>query len=54
MVLIAKPKEFIPHELCAIVDDDGVWHPKSMDDIAEEEHGLLRFDLGDQPCFYPL
>jgi hypothetical protein len=24
-----------------------------MDDIAKKEYGLLRFDLDDQPCFYP-
>jgi hypothetical protein len=25
-----------------------------MDNVVEEEHGLLRFDLGDRSCFYPL
>jgi hypothetical protein len=54
VVLIVEPKEFLPYELHAIVSDDGVWHPKPMDDVTEEEHSLLGFDLGDQPCLYPL
>jgi hypothetical protein len=54
VVLIIEPKEFLPHELCAVVGDDGVWDPKPVDDVAEEEHDLLGFDLGDWPCFYPL
>jgi hypothetical protein len=34
-------------KLCPIVSDDGVWNPESMDDISEEQHRLLRFDLSD-------
>jgi hypothetical protein len=54
VVLIIEPKEFLPRELCAVVGDDGVWDPKPVDDVAEEEHDLLGFELGDWPCFYPL
>ena len=25
-----------------------------MDDVEEEQHGLLRFDRGDRPSFYPV
>ena len=28
--------------------------PKVMDDVKEEQHGLLRLDHGDQPRLYPL
>jgi hypothetical protein len=24
-----------------------------MDDVTKKEYGLLGFDLGDRPCFYP-
>ena len=54
VVFIAELKELLSGELHAIVLDDGVWDSKAMDDVEEEQHGLLRFDHGDRPSFYPL
>ena len=28
--------------------------PKAMDDVKEEQHGLLRLDCGDRSSLYPL
>jgi hypothetical protein len=44
----------LPHELCAIIRDDGVRNSKAMDDVEEEFHGLLGFDHGNQPSLYLL
>ena len=46
-------KEFSNGELCAVVRDDGVWYSKAMDDVKEEQHGLLGLDRGDRPSLYP-
>ena len=40
--------------LCAVVRDNGVRYSKAMDDVEEEQHGLLRFDHRDRSSFYPL
>ena len=47
-------EELLPSELRAIVRDNRVWDSKAMDDVEEEQHGLLGFDRGDQPSLYPL
>ena len=47
VVVVVEPEEFLPHELCAVVGYDGVWDPKSVDDVHEELHGLLGFDHRD-------
>ena len=52
VVFIIESKELLFGELC--VHDDGVWDSKVMDDVEEEQHGLLGFDHGDRPSFYPL
>jgi len=54
VVFIAESKELLSGELRAIVHDDGVWDSKAMDDVEQEWHGLLGFDHGDRPSFYPL
>ena len=54
VVFIAESKELLSGELRAIVRDDGVRDSKAMDDVEEEQHGLLGFDHGDWPSFYPL
>ena len=54
VVFIVELEELLSGELCAIVHDDGVWDPKAMDDVKEEQHGLLRLDRGDRPSLYPL
>ena len=43
-----------PCELRAIVHDNGVWDSKAMDDVKEEQHGLLRLDRRDRSSLYPL
>ena len=54
VVFIIESKELISSELCAVVLDDGVRDSKAMDDVREEQHGLLGFDHGDRPSLYPL
>ena len=54
VVLIAESEELLLGELRAIVHDNGVWDPKAMDDVKEEQHGLLRLDHGDRSSLYPL
>ena len=45
--------EFLPCELCTVVGYDGVWDLESVDNVHEEQHGLLRFDRGDRLSLYP-
>ena len=54
VVFIAESKELLSDELHAIVCDDGVWDPKAMDDVKEEQHGLLGLDRRDWSSLYPL
>ena len=54
MVVIVEHQEFVGGELCPIVDDDGVWNPKPVDDISEEQYRLLGFDLSDRTSLDPL
>ena len=54
VVFIVESKELLSGELRAIVCDDGVWDPKAMDDVEEEQHSLLRLDRGDRLSLYPL
>ena len=42
VMFIAKLEEFLARELCVVVRDDGVWDSKAMDDVEEEQYGLLR------------
>jgi len=44
---ITKVQELFAHELCAIVGDDDVGYPKSMDYVDEEEDGLLGANVSD-------
>ena len=55
VVFIAESEELLSGELRAVVRDDGVWNPKAMmDDVEEEQHGLLGLDRGDWSSLYPL
>ena len=54
MVFIIESKEPLVGELRTVVRDDGVQDSKAMDDVEEEQHGLLRLDHRDRPRFYPL
>jgi hypothetical protein len=47
MVIIAEIKELFTSEQRVVVGDDGVWDPKAMKNIGEEEHHLLRLDSHD-------
>jgi len=53
MVIITKFKEFFPREICAIVRDDGIRHPKVVDDVLEESCSLRRLRCRDRLCFDP-
>ena len=54
VVFIAESEELLSGELRAIVRDDGVRDSKAMDDVEEEQHGLLGLDHEDRPSLYPL
>ena len=54
VVFIAKLEEVLSSELRAIVRDNGVWDSKAMDDVKEEQHGLLKLDRGDRSSLHPL
>ena len=54
VVFIVESEELFPSELHVVVCDNGVWDSKVMDDVKEEEHGLLGLDRGDLSSLYPL
>ena len=54
VVFIVEPEELLSGELCAIVCDDGVQYSKAMDDVEEEQHGLLGLDCRERSGLYPL
>ena len=54
VVFIAESEELFSGELCVIVRDNGVRDSKAMDDVKEEQHGLLGLDHGDRSSLYPL
>ena len=54
VVFIAESEELLPDELRAVVRDNGVWDSKAMDDVEEEQHGLLGLDCGYRLSLYPL
>jgi hypothetical protein len=54
VVSVGEVQEFSQGELRAIVCDDGVRHPKSMDNICEEHRGLFGLDFYDGVDFDPL
>ena len=53
VVVVAERQEFLAGELCPVVGDDGVRNPKPMDDVREEQHRLLEFDLTDRSSLDP-
>ena len=53
VVIIAERQELVAGELCPVVSDDGVWNPEPTDDISEEQHRLLGFDLIDRASLNP-
>ena len=54
MVVIVERQELVAGELCPVVSDDGVWNPKPVDDISEEQHRLLGFDSSNRTSLDPL
>ena len=53
VLFITKSNEFPTGELRAVVRNDGVRYSKAMDDVEEEQHGLLGFDHGYWSSFNP-
>lgn len=51
--VVTKTKERLTRELSSVVGDDGVRHPKPINDVSEERSGLCRSDLGDGLCLDP-
>ena len=47
VVFIVELEELLASELCVVVRDNRVQDSKAMDDVKEEQHGLLRLDHGD-------
>ena len=54
VVFIAELEELFPGELHAVVRDNGVRDSKAMDNVKEEQHGLLGLDHRDRSSLYPL
>ena len=54
VVFIAESEELLSSEMSAVVHDDGVRDSEAMDDVEEEQHGLLGLDRRDRPSLYPL
>ena len=53
VLFVAESNKFPAGELCAVVRNDGVRYSKAMDDVEEEQHGLLGFDRGYRSSFNP-
>jgi hypothetical protein len=47
VLVVAEIQKLLVDELGAIVRDNAVRNPKAMDDVGEEQHGLLGPDAGD-------
>jgi hypothetical protein len=54
VVILAEVQELFAGELGAVVGDDGVWDPKTMDDVGEERHRLFGPDAVQGPDLDPL
>ena len=54
MIFIVELEEFFFGELHVVVRDNVVRYSKAIDDIKEEQHGLLGLDLKDRSSLYPL
>ena len=52
VIFIAELEELLSSELRVVVRDNGVRYSKAMDDIKEEQHGLLGLDHGDRSGLY--
>jgi hypothetical protein len=54
VMVIVEFQEPFAGELGAVVRDEAVGNPKAMDDVGEEQRGLLRFDIGNGTGLDPL
>ena len=54
VVFIIESEELFPGEQRVVVRDNGVRDSKAMDDVKEEQHGLLGLDRRDRSSLYPL
>jgi hypothetical protein len=54
MVITTETEKLFADEPCAVVGDDGVWDPKVVNDVDEEEHRLLGLDLRNWSSLDPL
>jgi hypothetical protein len=54
MVIITETEELFAGELRVVVSDDGVWDPKTVNDVSKEEYHLLGLDSRDWPSLDPL
>ena len=54
VVFIIELEELLAGELCVVVRDNRLWDSKAMDDVKEEQHGLLILDCRDRSSLYPL
>ena len=54
VVFVIESEELFSGELRIVVRDNGVRDSKAMDNVKEEQHGLLRLDRGDLSSLYPL
>jgi hypothetical protein len=53
-VLVAELQELLASELGPVVGDDRIGHPKPVDDVDEEYHGLLCPEICDWAHLDPL
>ena len=54
MVMVTEVQELLAHELCTIVGDDNIGNPKMINDVGEEQDGLLGVDVVDGSSLNPL
>ena len=54
VVFIIESEELLSSELRVVVHDNEVWDSKAMDDVKEEQHGLIELDHRDWLSLYPL
>ena len=54
VVFIVESEELFPDELRVVVCDNGVRDSKAMDDVKEEQYGLLGLGHEDRSSLYPL
>jgi len=53
VMLVVEVQELFVCELCAVISDDDVGYPKSVDFVSEEEDHLFRADVCDGSSLDP-